>query len=99
MLYYAVVAWGMDFTGYIVDYGTFPDQKRRYFTLRQASKTLQAAFPGTGQEGAWRAGYSPEEICEALERKQTINENREWPTWQDVPEGQPLEHVKAGKEG
>ncbi len=56
VLYYAVVAWGMDFTGYVIDYGTFPDQHRRYFTLRQATKTLQQVFPGTGQEGAWRAG-------------------------------------------
>jgi phage terminase large subunit GpA-like protein len=56
LLYYAVVAWGMDFTGYVIDYGTFPDQRRRYFTLRQATKSLQHAFPGTGQEGAWRAG-------------------------------------------
>jgi phage terminase large subunit GpA-like protein len=56
LLYYAVVAWGMDFTGYVIDYGTYPDQRRRYFMLRQATKTLQRAFPGTGQEGAWRAG-------------------------------------------
>jgi hypothetical protein len=31
LLYYAVVAWADDFTGYIVDYGTYPEQYRRMF--------------------------------------------------------------------
>lgn len=31
-----------------------------------------------GLDGAWRAGFSPEEICEALKRKQEINFNREF---------------------
>ena len=64
LLYYTVVAWDMNFTGYIIDYGTFPEQARRYFTLRQARKTLRQTFPGTGQEGAWRAGL--EKLCDRL---------------------------------
>ncbi len=56
LLYYAVCAWTVDFTGYLIDYGTFPDQKRKYFTLRQAACSLRQVFSGTGQEGAWRAG-------------------------------------------
>jgi len=56
MLFYTVVAWEPDFTGHVVDYGTLPDQKRRYFTLRDASKTLGTVFPGTGVEGAVHAG-------------------------------------------
>jgi phage terminase large subunit GpA-like protein len=56
MLFYAVVAWEPDFTGHVIDYGTFPDQKRRYFTLRDATKTLAGAFPGTGVEGSVQAG-------------------------------------------
>jgi hypothetical protein len=31
LLYYAVVAWSDDFTGYVVDYGTYPKQVRRVF--------------------------------------------------------------------
>ena len=31
LLYYAVVAWADDFTGYVVDYGTYPKQTRRVF--------------------------------------------------------------------
>lgn len=55
-LFYAVCAWEADFTGYVIDYGTFPDQRRRYFTLRDASRTLGAEFPGAGTEGAIQAG-------------------------------------------
>lgn len=57
ILYWVVCAWSMDFTGYVLDYGTYPDQRRRYFTLRQASATLQRKFPGAGQEGCWRQGF------------------------------------------
>jgi hypothetical protein len=34
LLFYVVAAWEDDFTGYVIDYGAFPDQKRPYFTLR-----------------------------------------------------------------
>ena len=40
LLFYVVAAWEDDFTGYVLDYGTFPDQKRLYFTLRDARPTL-----------------------------------------------------------
>ncbi len=63
-LYYVVCGWGSDFTGYIVDYGVFPDQHKSYFSLRDVTRTLQTAFPGTGQEGAWRTGF--EALCEKL---------------------------------
>lgn len=56
MLFYAVCAWEPDFTGAVIDYGTFPDQRRRYFTLRDATKTLGQLFPGAGVEGAVQAG-------------------------------------------
>ena len=34
VLFWLVAAWEDDFTGYVVDYGTWPDQQRAYFTLR-----------------------------------------------------------------
>ena len=34
-----------------------------------------------GFDGAWRQGYSAEEIVECLEAKQSKNETREWPDW------------------
>jgi hypothetical protein len=56
LLYYLVAAWEDDFTGYVIDYGAYPDQQRPYFTLRDARHTLASAAPGTGQEGAIFAG-------------------------------------------
>ena len=56
LLFYCVCAWEDDFTGYVVDYGSFPDQKRQYFTLRDARHTLATAAPGSGLEGSIYAG-------------------------------------------
>ncbi|MCC7407739.1 MAG: phage terminase large subunit family protein [Phycisphaeraceae bacterium] len=59
LLFFAVAAWEEDFTGYVVDYGTYPDQQRppgSCFTLREAQKTLARAAPGTGLEGSIYAG-------------------------------------------
>lgn len=55
-LYYLVAAWEDSFTGYIVDYGTEPDQKRDFFTLRDIKRSLMQSAPGAGQEGAIYAG-------------------------------------------
>ena len=56
MLFYVVAAWEENFTGYVVDYGSFPDQQRAYFTLRDARQTLAAIGKGTGLEGSIYAG-------------------------------------------
>ncbi len=52
LLYWMVCAWADNFTGWIIDYGAFPDQKRRNFTLANASPTYGSLYPGTGLEGA-----------------------------------------------
>jgi len=57
LLFWMVAAWEQDFTGYVVDYGTYPKQGRRYFTLRDAKPTMQAKAPhGAGKEAAILAG-------------------------------------------
>ncbi len=56
VLFYCVCGWEEGFTGYIIDYGTFPDQKRMFFTLHDARHTMGRAFPGAGVEGAIQAG-------------------------------------------
>ena len=56
LLYYCVAAWAEDFTGYVVDYGTFPEQTDRVFSLDGARRTLGRAFPGAGPDGAIQAG-------------------------------------------
>ncbi len=55
-LFHMVVAWEDDFTGYVVDYGTYPEQPRRGFTLRDIQRTLSRAAPGAGLEGSIYAG-------------------------------------------
>jgi len=57
-LYYAVCAWDDDFTGYIVDYGAFPDQHRMYFSYTEVKRTLGLQFSGSGVEGAIFAGLA-----------------------------------------
>lgn len=58
LLFWAMVAWSGDFTGWVVDYGAHPDQRRRTFTLRKAAPTLASAYPGAGREGAILAGLT-----------------------------------------
>ncbi|RMH70460.1 MAG: hypothetical protein D6685_00015 [Bacteroidetes bacterium] len=55
-LFFLVAAWEDDFTGYVIDYGTYPDQKQAYFTLREVRRTLMTAAPRAGLEGAIYAG-------------------------------------------
>lgn len=56
LLYYVVLATQDDFTGWIVDYGTYPEQTAPYFTAASARMTLARAFPHAGVEGAIYAG-------------------------------------------
>ncbi|MCC5830151.1 MAG: phage terminase large subunit family protein [Phycisphaeraceae bacterium] len=51
VLFWMLCAWEENFTGYIMDYGTWPDQKRAYFTLRDVRATIGRAVPGAGMEG------------------------------------------------
>jgi len=63
-LFWLVAAWESDFTGYVIDYGTEPDQKTPYFTLRDVRRTLATAAPRAGLEGAIYAGL--ERLTDAL---------------------------------
>jgi hypothetical protein len=57
VLYWIVCAWNKsDFSGAVIDYGTWPAQRRQYFTLRDAGDTLSARYPGAGPDGAILAG-------------------------------------------
>lgn len=51
LLYYVVCAFADNFTGYVIDYGAFPDQKRRYFSLKDANPTFELIYPNAGLEG------------------------------------------------
>ncbi len=49
-LWWSVCAWGEGFTGAVLDYGTWPDQGRVYYTLAGVKRTLARAKPGVGLE-------------------------------------------------
>ena len=55
-LYYMVCGWDEQFNGYIIQYGTWPETKRRYFSLSDIQDTLQKKYPGRGPDGAIYAG-------------------------------------------
>ena len=52
VLFYTVVGFAPNFSGYVIDYGIYPDQKLLYFTLREVRTTLQQKKRGAGLEGA-----------------------------------------------
>lgn len=70
LLYWLVCGWESDFTGYVIDYGAWPEQHRTHFTLKDARPTLTAVGPGGGLEAAIHAGLDA-----VAER--TVG--REWP--------------------
>lgn len=47
-----------------------------------------------GFDGAWRAGYTPEQIVLALVAKQAKNEARRWPDWRNLSPDKAIEHVR-----
>lgn len=43
-LYWVVCGWSHNFTGYVLDYGTWPEQKNRNFRLATLNKTLAKQY-------------------------------------------------------
>lgn len=56
LLWYTVIAWDGTFGGSIIDYGSYPDQRRTYYTLADAKRTLAAVTRVSGLEAQIRAG-------------------------------------------
>jgi hypothetical protein len=75
LLYWVVAAWSDDFTGFVVDYGTFPDQKKTYFNKSNKNNlTLQKNYSGMKRLGAIRLGVE-ELLNEILSREFTTAED------------------------
>jgi hypothetical protein len=68
-LYWTVCGWEQGFTGYVVDYATFPKQHQSYFNYRNLRHTLSAKYPGMGAEAA---------IYHAIIELATELASREW---------------------
>lgn len=45
-------------------------------------------------DGAWRAGYTPQQIAEQLTAKLAKNEARTWPDWRTAEPDKAIEHVR-----
>ena len=58
LLFYVVIAWAEDFTGAVIDYGSWPDQHRHEYSLADANPSIQTLFPKAGFEGALYAAMS-----------------------------------------
>lgn len=69
LLFYAVLAVTDGFTGHVVDYGTYPDQRREHFTKYDARQTLMMA------EGVKRF---EEALYKGSETLTGLLLNREW---------------------
>ena len=48
VLFYMVIGWGDDFTGQILEYGTWPDQRLTHFTARHVQPSMQEALNSLG---------------------------------------------------
>lgn len=69
LLYWLVAAWEPNFTGYVLDYGTYPEQPTAYHTYAEARRVLADLHPG-GKEAAIHAG---------LEALTSMLAARQWP--------------------
>lgn len=59
ILYYAVVAFSESAEEiHVADYGSFPDQGRLYFSLRDVRRTLRRRYQAAGKEGAILQGIA-----------------------------------------
>lgn len=56
VLYYCLMGFERNFTGHVLDYGTWPEQGRDVFYAGRAKPTLLQAYKGQGQEGAIYSG-------------------------------------------
>jgi hypothetical protein len=56
LLYWVAAAFGDGFSGAVIDYGTFPDQKRGYFSSRKPRYTLEKVTKADSWEAALFAG-------------------------------------------
>jgi len=56
IFYWLVLAVGNGFTANVVDYGTWPDQGKNYFTIQEVDRTIQRETGVGSPEAGWLAG-------------------------------------------
>lgn len=55
ILYYTVAAFADGYTGWVIDYGTWPEQRRPFWSHEKPPNPISKAYPGMGVEAAIRA--------------------------------------------
>lgn len=55
VLFWLVAGWSANFDGHVIDYGTFPDQQRSFFSLNELRHPLSTLYPELGLEARLRA--------------------------------------------
>ena len=73
VIYWLVCAWQDDFTGYVVDYGTHPEQRQAHFVqgdIARRGRSMGRLYRGKGPDAAMLAG---------LENCVRMLLEREWP--------------------
>lgn len=65
VLHYVVCAWEQDFTGYVIEYGTWPEPARTHWTKARFRPTLMETYRGQGAEAAIYSGlqHLTQQIC------------------------------------
>ena len=48
-------------------------------------------------DGAWRAGWEPQQIIDAIKAKQAKNEARTWPDWRTMNTDEAIEHDRQAE--
>jgi hypothetical protein len=66
ILYFCVMAWEPNFTGYVLQYGAYPEQPAKWFKHASPLRSLSAQFPGLNKDGPIAAGL--EQLCGVLLR-------------------------------
>lgn len=56
VLFWMVCGWSTSFEGYILDYGVYPKQNRKFFVQSRSRPTLQETYRKRGKEGSVYAG-------------------------------------------
>lgn len=73
LLYYSILGFSKSFSGALLDYGTFPKQKRLDFELKRANPTIMSANPSAPFETAFSSALK--ELIDYIFTTPFINEN------------------------
>ena len=96
VLYYVVCAWELNFTGYVIDYGSFPQQPQKYFRLIDAHRTLALQFPGSSQESQWYEGLTA--LCRPARRARVAAPRRHYASLGQVDDRCQLRRIHRSRE-